>query len=186
MVPKWHPEPQPDCRDEVPGPLGPSTCEANRSSCDAGTNSDMPSTMDPSSQTLQQGPGQQQQIKDDTTYYGAALGQTGTSTRQELTAWLRVLAIPCRSLYATDSASMLSKAMKLIEAAEKVIREKIAGNEKKRGNPFGKAWGLQTDGDLWEQAWLAVLKRGAGNQTLRKVKGHATEKRRRKLQKQSR
>ena len=75
--------------------------------------------MDPSSQTLQQGPGQQQQIKDDATYYGAALGQTGTSTRQELTAWLRVLAIPCRSLYATDSASMLSKAMKLIEAAEK-------------------------------------------------------------------
>ena len=36
--------------------------------------------------------------------------------------------------------------------------------------------GLQTDGDLWEQAWLAVLKRGAGNQTLRKAKGHATEK----------
>ena len=35
--------------------------------------------------------------------------------------------------------------------------------------------GLQIDGDLWEQAWKAVLKRGAGNQTLRKVKGHATE-----------
>ena len=35
--------------------------------------------------------------------------------------------------------------------------------------------GLQVDGDLWEQAWKAVLKRGAGNQTLRKVKGHATE-----------
>ena len=74
--------------------------------------------MGPSLQTLQQGPGQQQQIKDDTTYYGAALGQTGTSTRQELTAWLRVLAIPCRSFYASDSASMLSKALKLIESAE--------------------------------------------------------------------
>ena len=34
--------------------------------------------------------------------------------------------------------------------------------------------GLQKDGDLWEQAWKAVLKRGPGNQDLRKVKGHAT------------
>ena len=39
-----------------------------------------------------------------------------------------------------------------------------------------KPWGLQVDGDLWEQAWRAVLKRGSGNQSLRKVKGHATEK----------
>ena len=36
--------------------------------------------------------------------------------------------------------------------------------------------GLQVDGDLWEQAWIAVMKRGTGNQSLRKVKGHATEK----------
>ena len=36
--------------------------------------------------------------------------------------------------------------------------------------------GLQVDGDLWEQAWLAVKRRGIGNQSLRKVKGHATEK----------
>ena len=36
--------------------------------------------------------------------------------------------------------------------------------------------GLQIDGDLWEQAWIAVLKRGTGNQSLRKVKGHATDK----------
>jgi hypothetical protein len=42
-------------------------------------------------------------------------------------------------------------------------------------NPFRKAWGLQTDGDLWEPVWIAVLKRGAKNQDLRKVKGHATE-----------
>ena len=34
---------------------------------------------------------------------------------------------------------------------------------------------MQVDGDLWEQAWKAVLKRGWQNQTLRKVKGHATE-----------
>ena len=57
-------------------------------------------------------------------YHGAALGQTGTSTGQELTAWIRVLAIPCRSMYATDSASMLSKAMKLITAAEKEQRKR--------------------------------------------------------------
>ena len=42
-------------------------------------------------------------------------------------------------------------------------------------NPFRKAWGLQKEGGLWEQAWKAVLKRGAANQDLRKVKGHATK-----------
>ena len=35
--------------------------------------------------------------------------------------------------------------------------------------------GLQVDGDLREQAWIAVKKRGTGNQSLRKVKGRATE-----------
>jgi len=127
-------------------------------------------------QQLQQKPGSHQRLNDDTSYYGAALGHTGTSTRQELTAWLRVLAIPCRSLYATDSASMMSKALKLIEAAGKFTREKLSGNDRKRGNPFGKASGLQVDGDLWEQAWHAVLRGGSGNQSRRKVKGHATEK----------
>ena len=34
--------------------------------------------------------------------------------------------------------------------------------------------GLQKDGDLWELAWQAILKRGASNQRIRKVKGHAT------------
>jgi len=34
--------------------------------------------------------------------------------------------------------------------------------------------GLQTDGDLWEIAWAAIIKRGVRNQDLRKVKGHAT------------
>ena len=41
---------------------------------------------------------------------------------------------------------------------------------------LGKPWGLRVDGDLWEQARIAVKKRGTGNQSLRKVKGHATEK----------
>ena len=84
----------------------------------------------------------------DTTYHGAAIGQTGTSTRQELTAWLGVLAIPCRSLYATDSASMLNKALRLIQAAERDLEEEERGEHVKRGNPFGRRWGLQVDGDL--------------------------------------
>ena len=42
-------------------------------------------------------------------------------------------------------------------------------------SPFGKPWAVQTDGDLWEQAWIAVSTRGAANQKLRKVKGHATQ-----------
>ena len=45
---------------------------------------------------------------------GAAVGQTGSSTRTELMAWLSVLALPIRSNYATDSAAMLGKALKLI------------------------------------------------------------------------
>ena len=33
---------------------------------------------------------------------------------------------------------------------------------------------MQKDGDLWELAWLAILKRGASSQLIRKAKGHAT------------
>ena len=50
----------------------------------------------------------------------------------------------------------------------------MKGKAIKRGNPCGKRWGLQIDGDLWEQAWKALTRRGSGNQKLRKVKGHAT------------
>ena len=55
----------------------------------------------------------------------------------------------------------------------KPIKGGCLGPAKKECNPFRKPWGVQTDGDLWEQAWKAVLKRGPGNQDLRKVKGHA-------------
>ena len=113
-------------------------------------------------------------------HFGAALGQTGSSTRQELMAWLRVLALPIRSFYATDSAALLRKATRLIDAVRAVEKEDQAYPSCKkeaavRGrNPFGKPWGLQKDGDLWEQAWNAVRARGADSQRLRKVKGHAT------------
>ena len=52
--------------------------------------------------------------------------------------------------------------------------EKKQGEKATTNNPFKKAWGLQTEGDLWQQAWYAVVKRGSRNQSLRKVKGHAT------------
>ena len=34
---------------------------------------------------------------------------------------------------------------------------------------------MQTDGDLWQVAWEAILVRGIGSQDVRWVKGHATE-----------
>ena len=96
---------------------------------------------------------QQPALRETTSYHGPAIGQTGTSTRQELTAWITVLTIPCRSCYATDSASVFNKALRLIKAAEEKIVEDSMGASIKRGNPFKKPWGLQVDGDLWEQAW---------------------------------
>lgn len=91
-----------------------------------------------------------------------------------------VLALPIRSLYATDSAAMLGKATRLIDAVRAVEKEEQANPTREKEaaahnrNPFGKPWGLQKDGDLWEQAWKAVRARGADSQRLRKVKGHAT------------
>ena len=52
-----------------------------------------------------------------------AIGQMGSSTRQELIGWLLALSLPIRSMYATDSASMLSKAKMLIAAAIKKQEE---------------------------------------------------------------
>lgn len=60
--------------------------------------------------------------REEASYHGQAIGQTLTSTRLELIAWVRVLALPIRSCYATDSASMMGKAIKLIKAVEE--REK--------------------------------------------------------------
>ena len=57
--------------------------------------------------------------------FGAAVGQTGSSTRTELMAWLSVLALPIRSNYATDSAAMLGTAVKLIDAVRKQEAEDI-------------------------------------------------------------
>ena len=49
---------------------------------------------------------------------GPTVGQTGTSTRHELMAWIAVLAKPIRTMFATDSAAMLIKAKQLINNAK--------------------------------------------------------------------
>ena len=50
---------------------------------------------------------------------GPPLGQTGSSTRQEMLGWIMVLSMPIRSHYATDSAAMLGKAKQLMHFARK-------------------------------------------------------------------
>ena len=70
---------------------------------------------------------------------------------------------------------MMGTALKLIGVANVHEQQQLdspCGNTPSR--PFKKTWKLPTDGDLWEQAWKAVLIRGAANQTVRKVKGHTT------------
>ena len=48
--------------------------------------------------------------QDEESYCGGAMRQTGSSTRHELTACIFLRSLPTGSMYATDSASMLSKA----------------------------------------------------------------------------
>ena len=101
------------------------------------------------------------------------IGQTGTSTRHELMAWIAVLAKPIRTMFATDSAAMLIKAKQLLNKAAQREEARSKGKPVKPGCPFKKPWRLQTDGDLWEVAWEAIQTRGIFNRYLRKVKGHA-------------
>ena len=48
------------------------------------------------------------------------LGPVGSSTRYELAAWIITMAEPIRTIYASDSASMVSKACQLINLAKKL------------------------------------------------------------------
>ena len=105
-----------------------------------------------------------------------AIGQNSSSTRQELAMWLLILTEPVRTMYATDSASMLNKAKQLLAAAKRIAEEEEQGKHVRKDNPYKRPWGLQRDGDLWQQAWTAILQRGVESQDLRKVKGHATPK----------
>ena len=70
---------------------------------------------------------------------------------------------------------MVGEALRLIDAAQKHEALPASSTRSNIQNLVGKPWAVQTDGDLWEQAWAAVSMRGAGNQKLRKVKGHATQ-----------
>ena len=47
-------------------------------------------------------------------------GQTGSSTRMEVAAWIAMMTKPMRFTYATDSASMLGKAVAILKAAKEV------------------------------------------------------------------
>ena len=58
-----------------------------------------------------------------------AIGQMGSSTRQELAGWLLALSLPIRSLYATDSASMLGKAEALMLAATRMKKGQEEGKK---------------------------------------------------------
>ena len=49
-----------------------------------------------------------------------AIGQAGSSTRQELTAWIYALTIAARHTFATDSAAMLRKVELLIGKAARL------------------------------------------------------------------
>ena len=66
---------------------------------------------------------------------------------------------------------MMNKALRLIAAAERDLDEEAKGINIKRGNPFGRPCGLQTDGDLWQQAWLAVKSRGIGTKRSAQLMG---------------
>ena len=106
--------------------------------------------------------------------YGPAIGQTCSSTRHEFMGWIAILTKPIRTMYATDSRAMMTKAKQLIEKA-KYRDECIRRRRKyKEGCPFKNLWGTQTDGDLWQVAWEAVIVRGSCSQDVRWVKGHAT------------
>ena len=94
--------------------------------------------------------------REEASYYGPAIGQTGTSTRMELIAWVSVLALPIRSCYATDSASMMSKAVKLIEAAEKYGRSRANGSTQYMKNPFRKPLG---SADRWGHMGASLARR---------------------------
>lgn len=75
------------------------------------------------------------EAREEKNHSGAALGQTESSARQELTAWIFVLSMPMRSMYAIDSAHMLTKAKMLLKAVK--LREEMEAHGKKA--PFAES-----------------------------------------------
>ena len=106
---------------------------------------------------------------------GGAVGQDGSSTRQELAGWLAALTQPFKVCYATEGAALIAKTKKLLVAAANYENlQKLNSTITAFRNPFGRRWSLQPDGDMWELAWNAIIRRGSTSQKIRKVKSHAT------------
>ena len=56
----------------------------------------------------------------------------------ELVAWIAMLTQPIRTMYATDSASMLSKAQMLLQAAKDLEEKEARGEQVNKQKPFNK------------------------------------------------
>ena len=67
-------------------------------------------------------------------------GQTGSSTRMELAVWIAMMTKPMRIMYATDSASMLGKAVALLQAAKEIEEKEERGETVNKQKPFKKTW----------------------------------------------
>ena len=50
------------------------------------------------------------------TVAGGAVGQDGSSTKQEIAGWIAALTLPFKICYATDSAALIAKTNKLLQA----------------------------------------------------------------------
>ena len=74
------------------------------------------------------------------------------------------LNIALQNCYATDSAALIAKAKKLLQVASNIEDLQARNISVPSTNPLGRRWSLQPDGDLWELAWTAILKRGTKNQ----------------------
>ena len=88
-----------------------------------------------------------------------AIGQDGSSTRQELIAWIISLTLKIRFLYATDSAAMKDKVEQMLQRAKKMEDLQMQGRHVNWTKPFKKPFNVQRDGDLWAIAWKAIVKR---------------------------
>ena len=83
---------------------------------------------------------------------GGAVGQDGWSTRQELAGWLAALTLPLKICYDTDSAALIAKTKKLLQATFHVENLQAHNKSVPTLNPLGRRWSLEADGDLWELA----------------------------------
>lgn len=71
------------------------------------------------------------------TICAGAIGQDGSSTRQELAAWILAMTQPVTFKFATDSAAMLMTAREMFETAkERSLNNFMTPNVTR--NPFGK------------------------------------------------